>query len=188
MIEELIEAAHRIGEFRLHPLGFFYLQYELGNGARRRIPVWVPDAGDRPDNDRHQHSFDIELLVVAGKMQSEVYRFRQTEEGSELEFEVVYEADKSILQPTGRRGELDPIASFETGAGHRYKLAAGVVHRVIVTEVPCITILTVIERGKPIYSYGFPGEQPFVRRPPDANEASRIGAIIAAVGSRGRGK
>lgn len=188
MIDELIEAARRVGEFRLHPLGFFYLQDELGDGLRRRIHVWLPDAGDRPDNDRHQHSFDIESLVVTGKMQSEVYRFRQTEEGSELEFEVVYDTDKSSLRPTGRRGELDTVASFETGAGHRYKLAAGVVHRVIVTEVPCITILTVIERGEPIYSYGFTEEQPFVRRAPDANEAFRIAAIIAAVGSRRKEK
>lgn len=180
MTHDLSEVARRVAEFRLHPLGFFYLLDDVGQGVTRRVHVWLPDRTSRVDNDCHQHSFDIESLVVVGKMHSDLYRFRVTSDGSELEFAVNYEAGKSMLQPTGRRGVLDLIASFETGTGDRYQLAAGVVHRVLVKERPCVSILTTSERKIPIYSYGVANEQPFVRRRPNREEAFAITAVISA--------
>ena len=80
---------------------------------------------------------------------------------------------------------LDTIGSFETAAGTRYRLEAGVIHRVAVVAVPCVTVLTTIERGIPIYSYGPSDEkQPFVRRFAKSDEVRRIvGTLEDALGS-----
>ena len=178
-IRELAGAARRSGEFRLHPLGFFYLRNDVGQGVTRRVHVWLPNGGDRPENDRHVHSYEIESLVVAGKIRSELFRFRQTAEGADLEFAVSYDVGKSILRPTGKRGVLDAMASFDSAAGARYHIEAGVIHRVTVDAVPCVTVVTTSERGIPIYSYGLGDEkQPFVRRGVKNDESRRIRATL----------
>lgn len=51
-MKELVEAAQRASDFRLHPLGFFYLQDAVGEGRTRRVHVWLTDGPDRPENDR----------------------------------------------------------------------------------------------------------------------------------------
>ncbi len=171
----LINAMKCAEKFELHPLGFFYLQNKDGGNITQRVHVWLPDGADRPENDKHSHSYDIESLVVVGKMHSELFQFRQTTDGEELEFAVSYETGKSILLPTEKRGVLDAVASFETSSGARYLLNAGVIHRVTVTKVPCVTVLTTSERGKPIYSYGVAEEEePFIRRAANQYEVRKI--------------
>jgi hypothetical protein len=177
-MKELIAAAQRVDSFRLHPLGFFYLQDVRGVESAQRVHVWLPNGPEGLVNDLHQHSFDIESLVVTGRMRSELFRFRETTEGGKTEFAVSYEVGKSLVRPTGRRGMLDALASFETIAGARYRLEAGVIHRVIVDVRPCVSVLTTTERGAPIYSYGVAKEDPFLRRAPQPEEAHSIAAVL----------
>jgi hypothetical protein len=180
----LFEAADRAREFRLHPLGFFYLQDRVGEGRAQRVHVWLPGGQDRPENDRHQHSFDIESLVAAGRMRSEIFSFKEEKGGPEVEFSVTYEGNASILSPSGRMGRLLPIASFETIAGATYRLEAGVIHRVSVTERPCITLLETQERHIPIFTYGNEEEAAFDRRPCTELEAERIWSYLVDTAGR----
>nr|WMC98908.1 hypothetical protein RAR13_09510 [Aminobacter aminovorans] len=173
-MKALLEAADRVREFRLHPLGFFYLQVGEGEGRAQRVHVWLPGGPDRPENDRHQHSFDIDSLVVAGRMRSELFSFEEVEGGPEAEFAVAYEGKASILSPSGRKGQLLPIVSFDTVAGATYRLEAGVIHRVAVTERPCITLVQTQERHIPIFSYGHEDEATFDRRLCSDGEAEEI--------------
>lgn len=173
-MKELAEAAQRASDFRLHPLGFFYLQDAVGEGRTRRVHVWLPDGPDRPENDRHQHSFDIESIVIAGRMHSELFRFEEEAEGAEAEYAVTYDGQESILTPSGRRGQFLPIASFETAAGASYRLEAGVIHRVVVIARPCITVVRIFERRIPIFSYGHEDEEAFDRRLCTRGEAEQI--------------
>lgn len=173
-MKNLVEAAERAVEFRLHPLGFFYLQDLVEEGRFRRVHVWLPGGPDRPENDRHQHSFDIESVMIAGRMRSELFRFVEDSGGIEVEYAVSYEGKTSILSPSGRRGLLLPIASFETIAGAKYRLEAGVIHRVSVTEKPCVTMLETQERHIRIFSYGRDNEAAFDRRLCTKSEAEEI--------------
>lgn len=173
-MRELVEAAQRAGEFRLHPLGFFYLQDPTGAGRTRRVHLWLPGGPGRPENDRHQHSFDIESVMIVGRMRSDLFRFEEESGGPEVEYAVTYEEKASILSPSGRRGRLLPIASFETTAGATYRLKAGVIHRAVVTERPCITLLQTQERHIPIFSYGQEDEAAFDRRLCTESEAEQI--------------
>lgn len=170
----LTEFANSAEDFRLHPLGFFYLENPAGSGKTHRVHVWLPDGPDRPENDRHQHSFDIESCVVAGRMRSELFRFEEEADGPEKEYAVTYDGQESILKPSGRRGQLLPIASFETSAGASYRLEAGVIHMVAVIERPCITVLNTLEQHIHIFSYGHEDEAAFDRRLCTKEEAEQI--------------
>ncbi|MDX2388075.1 hypothetical protein GHK29_04900 [Sinorhizobium medicae] len=183
-MKALIAAADRVREFRLHPLVFFYLQDSVGEGRAQRVHVWLPGGPDRPENDRHQHSFDIESLVAAGRMRSELFSFEEEEGGPEVEFAVTYDGKASILSPSGRRGRLLPIASFETITGATYRLEAGVIHRVSVTERPCITLVQTQERHIPIFSYGNEDEAAFDRRLCTEIEAERIRCLLVDTAGR----
>lgn len=173
-MKALIDAAKRANEFRLHPLGFFYLQDGAAEGRTQRVHIWLPGGPDRPDNDRHQHSFDIESFVVAGRMRSDLFSFEEQTGGPDVEFEITYEGKASILSPSGRKGRLLPIASFETVTGTTYRLEAGVIHLVAVVERPCITLIRTQERGIPIFSYGHEEEVAFERRLCTESEAVQI--------------
>ncbi len=176
----LTEVIDRSVEFQLHPLGFFYLKDDISLTTSRRVHVWLQQNDLRRENDTHQHSYSIDSIVVTGKMRNELFRYNEAAKGPTLEFQVSYEAEKSILRSTGRRGNLKAIASFETFKGTRYQLEAGVIHRVTVEEVPCVTVLTTIERGLPIYSYGrVDNEQPFARRMVSSGEAQAVAMILA---------
>lgn len=181
---ELVEAARKADEFRLHPLGFFYLQAAVEEGKTVRVHVWLPDGPNRPENDRHQHSFDIESFVAAGRMHSELFRFEEMASGLDAEYAVNYDGRESILRPTGRRGILVPIASFETVEGSGYRLEAGVIHRVAVMHRPCISVVRTHERGIPIFSYGHEDEAAFDRRLCTASEAELIQRYLVDVAGR----
>lgn len=107
-------------------------------------------------------------------MRSELFRFEEEDDGPEKEFAVAYQGQSSTLTPSGRRGRLLPVASFDTVANATYRLEAGVIHRVSVTERPCITLVTTQERHIPILSYGHREEIAFVRRLCNEFEAKRI--------------
>ncbi len=185
-MNETAAAIDRAGNFRLHPLGFFYLLYSPGNASNRRVHVWLPETErtvQNLGNDRHQHSFDIHSTIRMGCIRSEIFRFTERPEGGEREFRVTYDNHRSRLSPTGRKGILEMTASFESSAGSSYFLKAGVIHRVSISVRPCVTFLTTEERGIPIFSYGNDMEEPeFERRPVNHTEKEKIARLLQLVG------
>ncbi len=168
-------AVERAERFRLHPLGFFYLQDEVNISVKRRIHVWLPDGGEGSQKDKHVHSFDVESVVVVGRMRSQLFEFIESTGGDTAEFLVSYDGTVSILKPTGKRGRLKIVASFETSAGGSYRLAAGMIHRVQADTMPCVTMVKTYERGCPIYTYGIDNNiQSVVRRAVTREEARSI--------------
>jgi hypothetical protein len=176
---KLADGLERLHEFRVHPLGFYYLQNDLGDGIVHRLHVWTEQGLNAPDKDRHSHAYDIESKVVIGAIRSEVFDFRETPEGLDVEFLVGYDGTKSTLAATGRRGVLVPVVAFETSATCRYRLEAGVVHRVTVMQRPCVTIFSTRDRGLPIHSYGDgESERPFSRNNVSVEERGAIAVAL----------
>src|SRR4029079_11598890 len=127
---EISDMISKAGEFRLHPLGFFYFVQRRANGVTRRVHVWSRTEFQRRANDRHQHSFDIYSTVLMGRIRSDILLFTEKVDGGEREFRVRYDDKRSSLSATGRRGALELITSFEGTAGTNYFLKAGAIHRV----------------------------------------------------------
>lgn len=171
-------------EFKCHPLGFFVHQRPLGIGTNRRIHVWLdtPSARTGPENDCHQHSFDLSSRVVIGKLENEILAFRESALGETLEFSVDYSTNHSELAPTGKRGDLDLICTFQSLANCEYQLPAGVIHRTKMITLPCVTVVTTVERNFPILSYGAnENEQPYLRRKVNHDEAREIEILLKTV-------
>lgn len=178
-MKDLRDAVCQSDKFRLHPLGFFYLSGTTEQGLSRRVHVWLDGDTGRRANECHLHSYDIVSLAVAGVLRSELFLFDPTTDGTDVEFVVSYRADESISRPTGRRGILSPVGSFETATGASYWLKAGVIHRVQVKTRPCVTVLRTWERGVPIFVYGSDNEKrPFSRRLATPEEAQRISEAL----------
>lgn len=183
-MRDIISAIARIEEFRIHPLGFFYLLDKQQDGVARRIHVWPAGSASKPGNDRHQHSFDINSTVYAGRIRSEIFSFVERQDGNEHEFRVSYKNGNSVLSSTGRKGILDSICMFETSGGNSYFLQSGIIHRVTVLERPCVTLLRTKETGITIFSYGNDvAEPPFERRLVGKAEAKNIVHILESVRS-----
>jgi hypothetical protein len=181
-VREITAAITRVGQFRLHPLGFFYLLDKLGERTACRVHVWPAEITDKPDNDRHQHSFDISSMILAGRLRSEVFTFTESSDGSEREFRVNYNGGRSELTPTGRSGFLERICMFDSSAGSSYFLQSGVIHGVVVLERPCITVLTTTDRGTPVFTYGSDVSEPtFERRLVSKAESAQIARLLATV-------
>ncbi|MER9074461.1 hypothetical protein NKH80_16850 [Mesorhizobium sp. M0904] len=178
---DVAAAVARSADFRAHPLGFYYLQESQCDGASHRVHVWLPGRSDSPENDRHQHSFDIHSIVRLGRIRSEMFRFVEMPDGEEREFVVVYGKAESTLSPTGRLGKLEAMTMFDSSTGDSYFLQAGIIHRVGVVERPCVTFLKTVERGAPILSYGRETrEPPFDRRPVTPAEQEQIATALQA--------
>jgi hypothetical protein len=66
--------------------------------------------------------------------------------------------------------------------GSSYFLQAGTIHRVIVTERPCVTMLMTQERHIEIFAYGNEiNETPFERRLVNLTEAEKVTKILDTI-------
>ena len=104
---DLHSARQRVAEFRLQPLGFYYLHDNQAGGASHRMHISLPGGPDPTENDQHQHKFDMWSQVLWGALRSDVFRFLEEQSGGEIEFEVTYADGHSILMNTGRVGKLE---------------------------------------------------------------------------------
>lgn len=169
--------------FRLHPLGFFFLAKEQPEGTNRRVHIWSEElfSEKQISNDLHMHSFDIYSTIFVGCMKSELFKFREVPDGGEQEFSVKYEGERSTLLPTSRKGILENISSFESRTGCSYFLSAGTIHRVSISNRPCISLLVTQERNFPILCYGKDDEKPFERRLVNSAESKDILRLLKSI-------
>jgi hypothetical protein len=179
---DLRNARQRVTEFRLQPLGFYYLHDDQADGASHRMHIWLPEGPDSPENDRHQHKFDMRSQVLCGSLESNVFQFVEIPGGEEIEFEVTYARGHSGLRDTGRVGQLESICTFKTPAGGSYFLKAGIIHRALPVERPCVTMLTAQDRDIRVFAYGKDEtEAPSERRRVNAREAAQIADLLDTI-------
>jgi hypothetical protein len=179
---DLHSARARVTEFQLQPLGFYYLHDNQAGGASHRMHIWLPSGPDPTENDQHQHKFDMWSQVLRGALRSEVFHFVEGQSGGEIEFEVTYADGHSILKNTGRVGKLESICTFETGTGGNYFLKAGIIHRAVAVEKPCVTILTAHDRDIRVFAYGNDEtEPPSQRRRVDGQEAAQLAELLDSI-------
>lgn len=175
-------AIARIQEFRLHPLGFFYLRFDEGDGTSSRFHIWPTKEFGTPENECHQHRFDIRSTVLSGHMRSQLFNFESGPRGDQKEFAVEYDGTESVLRPTGRSGSLDRFCEFDSKDGDTYFLKAGVIHKVSVVRRPCVTTLQTFDRAIDIFSYGEDSaEAPFNRRRVVDAEIREVESILRSL-------
>lgn len=167
----------QIRNFRVHPLGFYYLVLSSGE-ATRRLHVYGANEDFSAENSWHTHEFDLHSSILVGSIENHIAEFIPDSEGSLTEFSVDYSDGKSILKKTGRLGAISQVASFISMAGQDYFIKAGTIHRAKNIESPSVTHVSMRHHGRKIFSYGVE-ETPFVRRQVNATEASEISEILS---------
>ncbi|WP_127903387.1 hypothetical protein [Solirhodobacter olei] len=165
-----------IGDFQLHPLGFYYLKLSSGD-TTSRLHVYSESSASLESNDWHTHEFDLRSKVLAGSLKNEIGQFVVDGEGPADEYLVEYFGNRSYLRATGQSGKVKGIVSFTTASGCDYYIRAGVIHRALGLVTPCVTHVEMTHTGGPIHSYGR-SEIPFVRRKVTPVEASEVLSIL----------
>ena len=181
---QLGEAVRRASAFRLHPLGFFYFEESVGPGNTRRVHIWLAGGSTSPEiAARHSHPFDLESIVLMGRLSNIVYEFSEDPGGPVHELQVHYGENESGLMATGRRGSLKTVASFFSSPGEKaYSVRAGVIHRADAVVRPCVTVLVTTMQSERSYSYGKGShEGAFDRRIVTPGEARSIGELLSMV-------
>lgn len=138
------------GSIRLHPEGF--AQVELDASGDLRLHVWHPAVPRLADRDVvHDHAWDLESEVLAGRVENWVYQVREDEAGDWA----LWEAERrrsdggsgkpgaeggSLLRDTGRRFWADPTGGQFAAEGMTYRHPALDFHRSVAVG-PTATVM-----------------------------------------------
>lgn len=172
IIKEIID---RVSEFKIHPLGFYYLSYMDNDISSSRCHIWLNNKNLPNYNDVHNHSYDLHSVVMMGKIKNNIYRFIEDIYGDIREFDIDYNNGNSCPKLTGRRGLLELEAEFEISCGSKYYLRYGQIHKATVTQYPCVTDVKLVKMDGNIYSYGnYTTEENFHRRQVDIYDCKLI--------------
>jgi hypothetical protein len=181
-------------EARRHPLGFLVVSEPLADGLLLRYHVWPADwtlPKGQEGGETHDHSYELNSLVVLGSLRQYTFRPRFDIRGGHDVLEVDYTPAGSVLRRTGLRVHLEAETDETFGVGMAYRLASGTVHRVEAVGRPTATLVLSVPAPGAIAPRVFvpsdqdaPGE--FVRDRLDAGELSAAREAISGLrGSRG---
>jgi hypothetical protein len=169
-----------ISDFRIHPLGFYYITLEDGE-ITRRIHVYGGNSSFSADNEWHTHEFDLLSSIIVGSIQNHIGEFITGGKKSVQEFSVSYGAGNSNLNQTGRHGYISEVVNFTSTAGESYFIKAGIIHRAKPLVNPCVTDVRMTRKGCGIFSYGGV-EAPFTRRRLNDLENLELSTILSQNG------
>jgi hypothetical protein len=145
LLQQVTEFQTDFIKIQAHPLGFFALSWDLGEGKVLRIHIWskAMRINQNPYWPIHDHIFSFSSLVLFGNIQNKVYGFRDSVRKSRFvqEFTVNYEGGRSVLSPTCKLGELFQIYTAVQPENSYYSLESGVLHRSILRSDFAVTAL-----------------------------------------------
>lgn len=138
-MEELLPTAAR-----MHPLGFVYALEKPQEGIGLRYHLW-PASYAASDTeaaaDIHDHSYELNSLVVGGELLHETFVVEERPDGPLDVLEVDYVDGASQLRRTGRRGALRQDSEARHASGTAYRLNPGHIHRVRTFGGFCATLV-----------------------------------------------
>lgn len=138
-MEELLPTAAR-----MHPLGFVYATDIPYEGVDLRYHLWPASyvaSAVESVADIHDHSYELNSLVVAGELLHETFVAEEHRDGPYELLEVNYADSASQLRQTGRRCALRQDSEARHVAGTAYRLNPGHIHRVRTFGGLCATLV-----------------------------------------------
>ncbi len=110
-----------------HPLGFRVAKVTDG-AVSLRLHLWHGDAEEQPGFEVHDHGFDLQSFVVAGRIRQQTFDARPDPAGGHAVYSVAYSEGGSVLQRTGHRMILERTDEHLVCAGESYEVTAGQLH------------------------------------------------------------
>lgn len=182
MLIKVSDALDRLDEFRVHPLGFWYLKIKISDLFMVRMHVWTEKnrSNSFVENDIHQHSFHLVSRVLLGNIDNRLFNFVPNQAGSEVEYKIQYSGLRTTINPTGRVGYLSKIAQFSSPAGTSYELDAGIPHEITITKHPCVTSVLMEEKSAKTLCYGNDDSEPAgFRRSLTPSETAKLVEVLS---------
>ena len=122
-----------------HFFGLGFIQAKLSE--TERLHFYHPSlVANVPEEELHDHRYDFESAVIAGKLTNEIWTFRPDQDGPHELVKVSCEPGTSAAHIPPVRGEAAMSLRFETVAGARYLITHDQFHRVWAES--CITHIT----------------------------------------------
>lgn len=113
-----------------HPLGFYVAKIALVGVDVLRLHIWR--AGDWFPSDPawpvHDHMFDLESVVVLGRVLNSVYEVTDSEHGDGQLYSVEYSDRGSVRIRTERRVTCRKVSEDSIAAVQKYRVGAGTFH------------------------------------------------------------
>lgn len=174
---------------RRHPLGFFYASEEVSQKSTLRFHVWPEDssfADSQTGSEIHDHVYEFNSLIVAGKLRYETFEVLPNERGQYRLLHVTYSSEGSVLHPTGGRVDLEPVSDEVHGPGTIYHLASGVIHRATAIRMPAATVLLTVKDNqlcepRVVVEHGNEFSQSFTRSLLETQEIAEVRRILSAL-------
>jgi hypothetical protein len=119
-----------------HPLGFAIVKLFETGSYKYRLHFWPKNERKpkEPDWQIHNHIFDLESLVICGKIGSKEFIVQEDTEcnTSHLEYEVIYHKQGSSIVTTDRLLKVSLDNEKWTSVGASYQVECGVFHQTYV--------------------------------------------------------
>jgi len=172
-----------------HPLGFVVLTEQLDNNLALRYHVW-PVGWSLPHgqegSETHDHSYELNSLVILGSLRQRTFKPISDECGSYDTWKVAYSPGTSSLHRIGQKVNLRVDADDTFVAGTAYRLSAGLPHHVEMIERPAATlVLSVTAKNAPsprvFVPTGVDGPGKFARTPLNPAELAAVNAAISGL-------
>jgi len=141
-----------LGSARRHPLGFLVIAEKIDSSLTLRYHVWPPGwsvPSDQIGSELHDHTYELNSLVIAGSIRQRTYRVTLDNSGNHNVFEVAYSDGSSTLVSTGQRARLETETDEVFVSGIAYRLLPGIPHYVEAIKRPCATIVLTVQSERP---------------------------------------
>lgn len=122
--------------FTWHPLGFAHAKILSQDQMALRVHLW-PCADRRPQHPLwpvHTHIFNLESLVLSGRVQNTLYNFHSTDVGPNQLYRVEYRDGGSALIATETFGDASEYQIHVAGPGEKYEVLPEMFHSSSVEE------------------------------------------------------
>lgn len=157
--------------FRAHPLGFMVCNL-ISDGPRKlRLHVWPegPQATDDAACSIHDHLFNFESLVLAGKLVN--IEYQRSSNGREFaRYNAKYIGDVSVLERTSESMRVLESSRTTIGTGSFYSIEAGVLHETLRVDNSFVATLLV--------TFDVSNEPPVVLGPMDGADEYRFHRVV----------
>lgn len=135
-----------------HPLGFLHVDLSpLVPCGSARLHLWNEEFVGQADplGRLHDHTWELRSAVLAGSLVDHVLEPSSDPRGPLVAYAVRYGNHANQLERLAGHWRLEEVEARSVGVGSIYSLAAGLVHRTEVSELPTVTLVVPIERGGP---------------------------------------
>lgn len=181
LVARLVERDHQV-RWKTHPLGFFHIAEDLGEGAHLRVHVWPRDwavSDEQVGGEIHDHIFNLRSLVFFGSVKNETFEAVGDPNGKFQLLNIEYDPGMSHVSPSGSRVRLKELECCVHSAGEVYGVRPGVFHRSSAEVTPAITLVlagstSVGKKPRVVLAADRPLLPAFKRRPLNSLELERL--------------